>query len=343
MNPYYSKKWTLFTERPMPLLKRDLMSRCYYNLSSLSRALPGMKISKLLSIGWENNNLVFVPANEENKNRRLARERLAVKKLPKILAKFIQRIKKFKNLKKTAIAGAKYHFESLGPILVSTFYFERVLEDASNGLTALERDKLIVQVSHLRDLGAKKMYPGYDLACRYFTRLFPHQDFTYSLVAELERGKLNNNETTRRKEFYLAVFARGQAKVYAGTATRALLKKEGFKKVKIKNSKIIKGTPVNRGKVRATAVLILHLDDFKTKSVVNKVVICPETIIEYTPYLKQAKALVTDQGGLTCHAAIVSRELKIPCVVGTKIATKVFKDGDMVEVDAEKGIAKRIS
>ena len=42
--------------------------------------------------------------------------------------------------------------------------------------------------------------------------------------------KLNNNETTRRKEFYLAVFARGQAKVYAGTATRALLKKKGLKK-----------------------------------------------------------------------------------------------------------------
>ena len=58
--------------------------------------------------------------------------------------------------------------------------------------------------------------------------------------------------------------------------------------------------------------------------------------------MKKAAAIVTDDGGLTCHAAIVARELKTPCVVGTKIATKVLKDGDMVEVDANKGIVKKI-
>ena len=55
------------------------------------------------------------------------------------------------------------------------------------------------------------------------------------------------------------------------------------------------------------------------------------------PAIRKASAIVTDEGGLTCHAAIVSRELKIPCVIGTKIATKVLKDGDVVEVDALKG------
>jgi len=49
---------------------------------------------------------------------------------------------------------------------------------------------------------------------------------------------------------------------------------------------------------------------------------------------------VTDEGGITCHAAIISRELKKPCIIGTKIATKVLKDGDLVEVDADKGIVK---
>lgn len=60
------------------------------------------------------------------------------------------------------------------------------------------------------------------------------------------------------------------------------------------------------------------------------------------PAMKKAAAIVTDEGGLTCHAAIVSRELNIPCIVGTKIATKVFKDGDMIEVDANKGIVRKI-
>ncbi|TSC53383.1 MAG: pyruvate, water dikinase, partial [Parcubacteria group bacterium LiPW_39] len=55
------------------------------------------------------------------------------------------------------------------------------------------------------------------------------------------------------------------------------------------------------------------------------------------------KAIITDQGGILCHAAIISREMEIPCIINTKIATKVLKDGDLVEVDAEKGIVKKIN
>jgi len=58
--------------------------------------------------------------------------------------------------------------------------------------------------------------------------------------------------------------------------------------------------------------------------------------------MKKAAGFITDEGGITCHAAIVSRELKIPCIIGTKIATKVLKDGDLVEVDAKKGIVRII-
>jgi len=61
---------------------------------------------------------------------------------------------------------------------------------------------------------------------------------------------------------------------------------------------------------------------------------------DYLSAMKRAVAVVTDEGGLTCHAAIVSRELKIPCIVGTKIATKVLKDGGLVEVDANKAVIK---
>jgi len=60
------------------------------------------------------------------------------------------------------------------------------------------------------------------------------------------------------------------------------------------------------------------------------------------PAMKKAAAFVTEQGGVTSHAAIVAREMNIPCVIGTKIVTKVFKDGDEVEVDATKGLVKII-
>lgn len=63
----------------------------------------------------------------------------------------------------------------------------------------------------------------------------------------------------------------------------------------------------------------------------------------FVPALSLTKAIITDNGGVLCHAAIVSRELKIPCVVGTRIATKVLKDGDYVEVDAVNGVVKKLS
>ena len=68
----------------------------------------------------------------------------------------------------------------------------------------------------------------------------------------------------------------------------------------------------------------------------------PETTPDFVPAVKIAAAVITDYGGITSHAAIVSREFGVPCVIGTKIATKVLKDGDRVEVDAEKGIVKKI-
>ena len=63
---------------------------------------------------------------------------------------------------------------------------------------------------------------------------------------------------------------------------------------------------------------------------------------DFLSLMKKAAAFITDEGGITCHAAIVSRELKKPCIIGTKIATKVLKDGDLVEVNADKGVVKII-
>ena len=59
--------------------------------------------------------------------------------------------------------------------------------------------------------------------------------------------------------------------------------------------------------------------------------------------MEKAAAFVTDEGGITCHAAIIAREMKKPCVIGTKKATKVLKDGDLIEVDAEKGVVRKLS
>ena len=66
------------------------------------------------------------------------------------------------------------------------------------------------------------------------------------------------------------------------------------------------------------------------------------TFPNFIPAMEKAAAFVTDEGGILCHAAIVAREMKKPCIIGTKIATQVLKDGELVEVDANKGIVRKL-
>ncbi|MCX5708742.1 MAG: phosphoenolpyruvate synthase [Candidatus Omnitrophica bacterium] len=87
--------------------------------------------------------------------------------------------------------------------------------------------------------------------------------------------------------------------------------------------------------VQATSLqLTRELDKVKEGDVMVTKMTNPDMVSA----MKRAAAIVTDEGGMTCHAAIVARELEKPCVVGTRKATLVLKDGDMVTVDANKGI-----
>ncbi|MFH0713952.1 MAG: PEP-utilizing enzyme [Candidatus Micrarchaeota archaeon] len=92
-----------------------------------------------------------------------------------------------------------------------------------------------------------------------------------------------------------------------------------------------------RGKVRVIFA-VEQLRDFRA----GEIMVTPMTTPDFVQVMKRAAAIVTNEGGMTCHAAIVARELKLPCVIGTKVATKVFKTGDEVEVNSETGMVKKI-
>jgi pyruvate,water dikinase len=108
---------------------------------------------------------------------------------------------------------------------------------------------------------------------------------------------------------------------------------------------VISGKTGNKGYFKGR-VRVIHFEvKGKTIKEINKmkkgeVLVSESTGPEMILACRKAGAIVTEQGGITSHAALVSRELGIPCVIGTKIATKVLKDGDLVEVDANKGIVK---
>ena len=91
--------------------------------------------------------------------------------------------------------------------------------------------------------------------------------------------------------------------------------------------------PVVRGKV-----LVLHAAEESFRMQEGDVLVTSMTSPEFISAMRKSVAIITDEGGVTCHAAIVSRELGKPCIIGTKKATKMLHDGDMVEVDTERGI-----
>lgn len=73
------------------------------------------------------------------------------------------------------------------------------------------------------------------------------------------------------------------------------------------------------------------------------ILVCDMTTPAFVPLMQKAQAIITNRGGILCHAAIIARELKIPCIVGTEKATEVLKDGDRVEVDATNGTVRILS
>jgi phosphoenolpyruvate synthase/pyruvate phosphate dikinase len=122
-------------------------------------------------------------------------------------------------------------------------------------------------------------------------------------------------------------------------------KAEDFRKKELSvdhgDVKELKGMPACSGKVKGVVCLIHGIKTFD-KMKQGNILVTSMTRPDFVPAMKKAAAIVTDEGGVTCHAAIVSRELGIPCVIGTKIASKVLKDGDLIEVDANKGIVRKI-
>jgi phosphohistidine swiveling domain-containing protein len=160
------------------------------------------------------------------------------------------------------------------------------------------------------------------------------------ILNALKGQPLDKNTIFLRKNNHIALY------LLDGEIT--ILDGEAFEKARSANLPEImkktelKGRSAFRGKVTGKVKLVNSVKDF-SKFKNGNILISTMTTVDFTPYLKKVKAIVTDEGGITCHAAIISRELKIPCVIGTKEATKIFADGDMVEIDAIKGIVKLLS
>ncbi len=99
---------------------------------------------------------------------------------------------------------------------------------------------------------------------------------------------------------------------------------------------LVQGLAASSGRASG-AVRVLQSPDEGEHLVAGEILVAPMTSPDWVPTIRRAAALVTDGGGMTCHAAIVARELGVPCVVGTRNATTVLRDGEIVTVDGARG------
>jgi phosphohistidine swiveling domain-containing protein len=104
-------------------------------------------------------------------------------------------------------------------------------------------------------------------------------------------------------------------------------------------SEVIKGETAFKGKVTGKVRIVFSPENVESFEE-GEILVTPMTRPDFVSLMEKASAFVTDSGGMLCHAAITAREMKKPCVIGTKFATKVLKDGDEVEVDADNGVVK---
>lgn len=147
------------------------------------------------------------------------------------------------------------------------------------------------------------------------------------------------NDLKKRGTDFGLVFLDHKLTILLGNATLeelAIHNTEDFSRVRE-----VQGMCAFPGKVSGRAKIVFELKDV-AKVLPGDILIASETVPGFVVAMEKASAFVTDVGGLTCHAAIIAREMKKPCVIATKVATKVFKDNELVEVDATNGIVKKV-
>ena len=98
------------------------------------------------------------------------------------------------------------------------------------------------------------------------------------------------------------------------------------------DKRMIEGIIGNKGNVKGKVIIIRNIKKDSKRFKKGDIIVTPTTNLAFLPLISKCSGIITDEGGYLCHAAIVARELGIPCIVGTNNATKVFKDGEIVEI-----------
>lgn len=220
--------------------------------------------------------------------------------------------------------------------------FNQVIEELKLSDSAVKLSKASQEHSFARDnlIGSSaKIYFNFNPFFRELAKRInlDYEDFINLRINDIIYFIDKKIELNDIKKGYGILLDKGNIKIYTGKE----IEKLKVEKENIEGIKEVKGIIANRGYVQGRVKI---LKDAYSKSIVEygDIIIAPMTTPNLALSMEKAAAFVTNEGGLTCHAAIIAREMDKPCIIGTKIATQVFKDGDFVEVDANKGIVRKL-
>ncbi len=163
-----------------------------------------------------------------------------------------------------------------------------------------------------------------------------------------DHNRVSAKELKRRLDSFVTISDGGSTKYLVGDEAIAFINK--FEEKQNVKGGVLRGMSANVGKVTGRVKIIpsdYYFDFSVLDSIIDSmnegdVLVAETTSPELMRACKKASAIITDQGGLLSHAAIVSREMEIPCIVAVSNATQVLKDGDEVEVDANNGVVRKI-
>lgn len=170
---------------------------------------------------------------------------------------------------------------------------------------------------------------------------YPQEELQFTLPQEVKKlfagEKLDRNLLQRRMQSSVHIIGAKLAE-YILEEEEARQIVEMTQRPREEKLTDLRGTPASYG-IAQGKVRIIH-NPKKQDIEEGEILVTSMTRPDFAPLMKKAAAIITEEGGITSHAAIISRELEKPCIVGTRIASQVLKDGDEVEVNANHGLIK---
>lgn len=237
--------------------------------------------------------------------------------------------------------------------------FRKINKQRSKLLSSLKltnEDKKEIRFSQLstywfdqRKLGTMKQFYYLFSFVKDFAKKYnlKYHELAVYTVDELEnfltkKKRISKKDMKSREEGVFILYEKNaKTKLFYGKEAKEMFKIATYIKKEKYTEKEIKGQVASTGglkQIKGSVRIIYNPSEDKFQQ--GKILVTSMTRIEFVPYMRKAKAIITNEGGIACHAAIVSRELGIPCIIGTKVATDILKNGDNISLNLNTGVIK---